>query len=53
VGFSKVGKLPDFQEKFGQGWNGTSYNVENGSWGPRLDGVVRPGDLTWLLIRLR
>ena len=42
VNFSKVGKLPDFQEKYGGGWNATSYNVENGSWGPRLDGVIRP-----------
>jgi len=42
VTFSEVGKLPDFQDKFGQGWNATSYNVENGSWGPRLDGTIRP-----------
>src|SRR5215213_1963730 len=42
VNFSKVGKLPDFQESYGGGWNATSYNVENGSWGPRLDGVIRP-----------
>ncbi|MEI9944455.1 MAG: SusC/RagA family TonB-linked outer membrane protein [Chitinophagaceae bacterium] len=39
--FSKVGKMPDYQESYGGGWNATSYNVENGSWGPRLDGVVR------------
>jgi len=40
--FSKVGKLPTMQDKFGQGWNGTFVLGENGSWGPRLDGVVRP-----------
>jgi TonB-linked SusC/RagA family outer membrane protein len=40
--FSKVGKLPTLQSKFGQGWNATFIPGENGSWGPRLDGVVRP-----------
>ena len=40
--FSKVGKLPERQKVFGQGWNGTFVLGENGSWGPRLDGVVRP-----------
>ncbi|MEP6616419.1 MAG: SusC/RagA family TonB-linked outer membrane protein [Ginsengibacter sp.] len=42
VSFSKVGKLPDMQNKFGQGWNATFIPGENGSWGPRLDGVIRP-----------
>ena len=40
--FSKVGKLPTLQDKFGQGWNAKFVLGENGSWGPRLDGVVRP-----------
>lgn len=35
---SEVGKLPDMQKQFGQGWSGTFYESENGSWGPRLDG---------------
>lgn len=40
--FSKVGKLPTLQNKFGQGWNATFVLGENGSWGPRLDGIMRP-----------
>jgi TonB-linked SusC/RagA family outer membrane protein len=40
--FSRVGKLPDLQSTFGQGWNATFVPGENGSWGPRLDDVVRP-----------
>jgi TonB-linked SusC/RagA family outer membrane protein len=40
--FSKVGKLPDLQDKFGQGWNATFILGENGSWGPELDGKIRP-----------
>ncbi len=40
--FSKVGKLPTLQSTFGQGWNASFILGENGSWGPRLDGVVRP-----------
>lgn len=40
--FSRVGKLPDYQSEFGQGWGGVFVLDENGSWGPKLDGVVRP-----------
>jgi TonB-linked SusC/RagA family outer membrane protein len=40
--FSKVGKLPTMQNIFGQGWNAKFVLGENGSWGPRLDGVIRP-----------
>jgi TonB-linked SusC/RagA family outer membrane protein len=39
--FSSVGKLPDFQDQFGQGWGSTFILSENGSWGPRLDGQQR------------
>ncbi|MFI5156605.1 MAG: SusC/RagA family TonB-linked outer membrane protein, partial [Chitinophagales bacterium] len=39
---SVVGKLPDFEKKFGQGWGGTFILSENGSWGPELDGKMRP-----------
>ena len=42
LNFSTVGKLPDMQSEFGQGWNGEYIASENGSWGPKLDGVVRP-----------
>lgn len=40
--FTDVLRTPNYQNKFGQGWDGTHYLIENGSWGPRLDGVVRP-----------
>lgn len=39
--FSSVGKLPDFQKTFGQGWGGVFILSENGSWGPKLDGKDR------------
>lgn len=39
--FSTVGKLPDYQSEFGQGWAGVFVLDENGSWGPRLDGKER------------
>ncbi|HEY2721169.1 MAG TPA: SusC/RagA family TonB-linked outer membrane protein [Chitinophagaceae bacterium] len=39
--FSTIGKLPDFQKEFGQGWGGVFVLSENGSWGPRLDGQER------------
>ena len=38
---STVGKVPDYQKDFGQGWDGTFILSENGSWGPRLDGKTR------------
>jgi TonB-linked SusC/RagA family outer membrane protein len=38
---SQVGKVPDYQKQFGQGWDGTFILSENGSWGPRLDGKTR------------
>ena len=41
LNLSEVGKLPVFQDKFGQGWQGLFIPSENGSWGPRLDGQNR------------
>lgn len=41
INFSNVGKLPDYQNEFGQGWGGVFVLSENGSWGPRLDGKER------------
>jgi TonB-linked SusC/RagA family outer membrane protein len=38
---SRVGKLPTYQDEFGQGWGGVFVLSENGSWGPRLDGKER------------
>lgn len=34
--------LPELQDKFGQGGNGVYDSRENWSWGPALDGVIRP-----------
>jgi TonB-linked SusC/RagA family outer membrane protein len=41
IAFSRVGKLPKYQDEFGQGWGGDFVSDENGSWGPRLDGQER------------
>jgi TonB-linked SusC/RagA family outer membrane protein len=38
---SKVGKLPQYESEFGQGWGGQFNLDENGSWGPKLDGKER------------
>lgn len=35
---SRVSLLPDMQNRWGQGWNGGQTYIENGSWGPELDG---------------
>ncbi|HMG81615.1 MAG TPA: SusC/RagA family TonB-linked outer membrane protein [Ferruginibacter sp.] len=44
--YASVGKLPEMQSEFGQGWNGQFILSENGSWGPKLDGVERPWGAT-------
>ena len=52
VGFSSsfnwsvVGKLPDQQKQFGQGWGGVSDITQNGSWGPALNGKMTPWGAT-------
>ena len=40
--FTQVSIVPKFQRKFGQGWDNTFILSENGSWGPALDGQMRP-----------
>jgi TonB-linked SusC/RagA family outer membrane protein len=49
--FSQVGRVPHFQNQFGEGWAGKSWSNgqlgnnasnENGSWGPAFNGEVRP-----------
>lgn len=35
-------KLPQFQNTFGQGFYGEPDLIENTSWGPKMDGKVRP-----------
>lgn len=43
VTFSSILKLPEFQNQYGEGYdNETNDPKENWSWGPKLDGVVRP-----------
>lgn len=37
--FSNILKLPDFQDKFGQGYDKHADPMENFSWGPAFDGV--------------
>ena len=39
--FENVSYMPDFQQKYGMGWAGEYYPVENTNWGPLLDGVIR------------
>jgi hypothetical protein len=33
--------MPDFQSKYGIGWQGAYDNTENTNWGPRFDGQPR------------
>ncbi|RZJ54704.1 MAG: SusC/RagA family TonB-linked outer membrane protein [Flavobacterium sp.] len=53
--FNQVARVPHLQNNFGQGWNGLSYSSwegaanagnnasnENGSWGAKYNGEVRP-----------
>jgi TonB-linked SusC/RagA family outer membrane protein len=40
--FTEILRTPKYQNQFGQGWNGQHVLIENGSWGPKFDGVVRP-----------
>ncbi|WP_238531059.1 SusC/RagA family TonB-linked outer membrane protein [Flavobacterium frigoris] len=40
--FTQILRTPQYQDQFGQGWNGQHFLGENGSWGPKFDGVVRP-----------
>ncbi len=35
----EVSYFPEMQNDFGQGWNGAYTYIENGSWGPALDGT--------------
>lgn len=38
---SNVGRLPEMQEMYGQGWSGDHALPENGNWGPAYDGKER------------
>lgn len=39
--------LPEMQNSFGQGWNGAQTFIENGSWGPALDGSTQVYGPIW------
>lgn len=39
--FATILRLPEFQNEFGMGWDGTHTLTENGSWGPRMDGSLQ------------
>ena len=43
----QVAQLPMLQNSFGQGWNGTQTYIENGSWGPKLDGSTQVYGPIW------
>ncbi|MBR0194639.1 MAG: SusC/RagA family TonB-linked outer membrane protein [Paludibacteraceae bacterium] len=45
--FNQVANLPKFQNTFGQGWNGQQTFIENGSWGPKLDGSMQTFGPIW------
>ena len=43
----QVSLLPKMQNNWGQGWNGTQTYIENGSWGPHLDGSTQVYGPIW------
>ncbi len=43
----QVSYLPEMQNEFGQGWNGGQTFIENGSWGPALDGSTQVYGPVW------
>ena len=43
----QLSTLPIYQNSFGQGWNGNQTWIENGSWGPKLDGSIQPYGPIW------
>lgn len=43
----QVSQFPTMQNDFGQGWNGTQTFIENGSWGPKLDGSTQVYGPIW------
>jgi TonB-linked SusC/RagA family outer membrane protein len=47
VAFNQIANLPMFQNQFGQGWDGQQTFIENGSWGPALDGSMQVYGPIW------
>lgn len=44
---TRIGMLPEMQNMWGQGWNGAQTFIENGSWGPALDGSTQVYGPIW------
>ncbi len=44
---SRVSLLPDMQNRWGQGWDGGQTYIENGSWGPALNGSMQVYGPIW------
>ena len=38
---TQILRTPNYQSKYGQGWDGQHFLGENGSWGPAFDGTPR------------
>jgi len=47
IKLGQVAYLPTMQNEFGQGWNGNQTYIENGSWGPALDGSITNYGPVW------
>ncbi|MEZ3578323.1 MAG: SusC/RagA family TonB-linked outer membrane protein [Muribaculaceae bacterium] len=45
--WNRLSLLPEMQNKWGQGWNGGQTFIENGSWGPALDGSIQVYGPIW------
>ena len=45
--WNQVSFLPEMQNKWGQGWQGGQTFIENGSWGPALDGSTQVYGPIW------
>ncbi len=43
----RVAYFPEAQNRYGQGWNGNQTYIENGSWGPELNGSDQPYGPIW------
>ncbi len=41
VAATTLASLPKWQNSYGQGWDGGQTFIENGSWGPKLDGSMQ------------
>jgi TonB-linked SusC/RagA family outer membrane protein len=41
IQFENLLRIPQMQNEFGIGWSGDYTMIENGSWGPRLDGSMQ------------